>query len=148
MHHLTPVVLLQARLIDAVQLIYVHSPLTRDYSIDAHVRAVVILGKAKDPRTARRAFLKFALMEDDTITLRLIQITRGREPRHVVTPLVGVRFTPQLLRTPKGKCIMQMLHEDQLTGKTLGKYRIEHPLGHGQLSAVYLARHESQEQPV
>ncbi len=43
---------------------------------------------------------------------------------------------------------MQMLHEDQLTGKKLGEYQIERLLGHGQLSAVYLARHKSQEQPV
>ncbi len=43
---------------------------------------------------------------------------------------------------------MQMLREDQLTGKTLGDYQIERPLGHGQLSAVYLAHHKSQGQPV
>jgi len=43
---------------------------------------------------------------------------------------------------------MQMLHEDQLTGKTLGEYYIERLLGHGQLSAVYLAHHKSQGQPV
>ena len=43
---------------------------------------------------------------------------------------------------------MQILHEDQLTGKTLGEYHIERLLGHGQLSAVYLARHKSLEQPV
>ncbi len=43
---------------------------------------------------------------------------------------------------------MQMLQEDQLTGKTLGEYQIERLLGHGQLSAVYLARHKSQERPV
>src|SRR5581483_10099066 len=39
---------------------------------------------------------------------------------------------------------MQMLHEDQLTGKILGAYEIERLIGHGQLSAVYLARHRSQ----
>ncbi|HEU0001868.1 MAG TPA: protein kinase [Ktedonobacteraceae bacterium] len=39
---------------------------------------------------------------------------------------------------------MQMLHEDQLTGKILGAYQIERLIGHGQLSAVYLARHQSQ----
>ena len=38
---------------------------------------------------------------------------------------------------------MQMLREDQLTGKTLGEYKIERLLGHGQLSAVYLAHHVS-----
>ncbi len=43
---------------------------------------------------------------------------------------------------------MQMLREDQLTGKTLGEYQIERLLGHGQLSAVYLAHHKSQGQPV
>src|SRR5712691_9924812 len=40
---------------------------------------------------------------------------------------------------------MQMLHEEQLTGKTLGEYKIERLLGHGQLSAVYLARHQSRD---
>ena len=39
---------------------------------------------------------------------------------------------------------MQMLREDQLTGKLLGDYQIQQLLGHGQLSAVYLARHKSQ----
>ncbi|MGH2495056.1 MAG: protein kinase domain-containing protein [Ktedonobacteraceae bacterium] len=39
---------------------------------------------------------------------------------------------------------MQMLREDQLTGKMLGAYQIERLIGHGQLSAVYIARHRSQ----
>jgi serine/threonine protein kinase len=43
---------------------------------------------------------------------------------------------------------MQMLREDQLIGKTLGAYSIERLIGHGQLSAVYLARHTSQEHTV
>ena len=43
---------------------------------------------------------------------------------------------------------MQMLREDQLTGKTLGENQIERLLGQGQLSAVYLAHHRSQGQPV
>lgn len=43
---------------------------------------------------------------------------------------------------------MQMLREDQLTGKMLGDYQIERLLGHGQLSAVYLARHGTQGQAV
>ncbi|HEY6539651.1 MAG TPA: protein kinase [Ktedonobacteraceae bacterium] len=43
---------------------------------------------------------------------------------------------------------MQMLREDQLTGKTLGEYQIERLLGHGQLSAVYLAHHKTRGQAV
>lgn len=36
---------------------------------------------------------------------------------------------------------MQSVSEEQLVGRTLGEYRIERLLGHGQLSAVYLAQH-------
>lgn len=43
---------------------------------------------------------------------------------------------------------MQMLREDQLTGKTLGDYQIERLLGQGQLSVVYLARHKTRGQAV
>lgn len=43
---------------------------------------------------------------------------------------------------------MQMIREDQLTGKTLGEYSLERLLGHGQLSAVYLARHMTRGQVV
>ena len=43
---------------------------------------------------------------------------------------------------------MQMLREEQLTGKTLGDYSIERLLGHGQLSAVYLAHHKTRGQAV
>lgn len=43
---------------------------------------------------------------------------------------------------------MQMLREDQLTGKTLGDYSIERLLEHGQLSAVYLAHHRTRGQAV
>ena len=43
---------------------------------------------------------------------------------------------------------MQMLREDQLTGKILGDYQIERLLGHGQLSAVYLAHHKTRGQAV
>ena len=36
---------------------------------------------------------------------------------------------------------MQTLSEEQLVGQTLGNYRIEHLVGRGQLTTVYLARH-------
>ena len=36
---------------------------------------------------------------------------------------------------------MQILSEEQLVGQTIGNYRIEHLVGKGQLTAVYLARH-------
>jgi serine/threonine protein kinase/Rieske Fe-S protein len=36
---------------------------------------------------------------------------------------------------------MQTLSEEQLVGQTLGNYRIEHLVGKGQLTTVYLARH-------
>lgn len=40
---------------------------------------------------------------------------------------------------------MQILSEEQLVGQTLGNYRIEHLVGKGQLTAVYLARHMSEQ---
>ena len=43
---------------------------------------------------------------------------------------------------------MQMLREEQLTGKLLGDYQLERLLGHGQLSAVYLAHHRTRGQAV
>ncbi len=43
---------------------------------------------------------------------------------------------------------MQMLSVDQLVGRTLGEYQIERLLGHGQLSAVYMAQHKSQRRTV
>lgn len=39
---------------------------------------------------------------------------------------------------------MQMLTVDQLVGRTLGDYQVEQLLGHGQLSAVYMARQKAQ----
>jgi serine/threonine protein kinase/Rieske Fe-S protein len=36
---------------------------------------------------------------------------------------------------------MQILSKEQLVGETLGNYRVEHLVGKGQLTAVYLARH-------
>src|SRR2546421_2586514 len=47
-------------------------------------------------------------------------------------------------RTYEGDQEMQMLSVDQLVGRTLGEYQIERLLGHGQLSAVYMAQHQSQ----
>ncbi len=41
-----------------------------------------------------------------------------------------------------------MLSVDQLVGRTLGEYQIERLLGHGQLSAVYMAQHKSQRRTV
>src|SRR5579885_2638046 len=43
---------------------------------------------------------------------------------------------------------MQSVSVDQLVGMSLGNYKVERLLGHGQLSAVYLAKHKQQEQPV
>src|SRR5579884_1997507 len=43
---------------------------------------------------------------------------------------------------------MQSVSVDQLVGMSLGNYQVERLLGHGQLSAVYLAKHKQQEQPV
>ena len=39
---------------------------------------------------------------------------------------------------------MQIVSVDQLVGRTLGEYRIERLLGHGQLGAAYLAQQLSQ----
>ncbi|TMF52118.1 MAG: hypothetical protein E6I32_01330 [Chloroflexi bacterium] len=39
---------------------------------------------------------------------------------------------------------MQVLSVDQLVGRALGEYQLERLLGHGQLSAVYMAQHKSQ----
>jgi serine/threonine protein kinase/nitrite reductase/ring-hydroxylating ferredoxin subunit len=39
---------------------------------------------------------------------------------------------------------MQAAQTDQLVGKRLGAYQVEHLLGHGQLSAVYMARQGAQ----
>lgn len=40
---------------------------------------------------------------------------------------------------------MQTLSEEQLVGQTLGNYRIEHLVGRGQLTTVYLARHMTEQ---
>src|SRR5579864_421530 len=44
----------------------------------------------------------------------------------------------------RGDLAMQVAQAEQLTGKKLGAYQVEHLLGHGQLSAVYLARQSAQ----
>ena len=43
---------------------------------------------------------------------------------------------------------MQVLSVDQLVGRALGEYQLERLLGHGQLSAVYMAQHKSQRRTV
>src|SRR5579863_9277866 len=39
---------------------------------------------------------------------------------------------------------MQTVSVDQLVGRTVGEYYVERLLGHGQLSAVYIAQHRGQ----